>query len=44
MTIEGLDSLRSGYNLAKKFNIEAKIINNLYDIIYNGKEVKTILK
>ena len=44
MTIEGLDSLKSGYNLAKKFNIEANIINNLYDIIYNGKEVKTILK
>ena len=44
MTIEGLDSLKSGYKLAKKHNIEAKIINNLYDIIYNGKEVKTILK
>lgn len=44
MTIEGLDSLKSGYNLAKKYNIEAKIINNLYDIIYNGKDVKTILK
>ena len=44
MTIEGLDSLKSGYNLAKKYNIEAKIINNLYDIIYNGREVETILK
>ncbi|MBR2997496.1 MAG: NAD(P)H-dependent glycerol-3-phosphate dehydrogenase [Bacilli bacterium] len=44
MTIEGLDSLKSGYKLAKKYNIEAKIINNLYDIIYNEKDVKTILK
>ena len=43
MTIEGLDSLKSGYNLAKKYGIDAKIINNLYDIIYNNKEVKTIL-
>lgn len=43
MTIEGLDSLKSGYNLAKKNNIEAKIINNLYDIIYKGKDIKTIL-
>lgn len=43
MTIEGLDSLKSGYNLAKKYDIEAKIINNLYDIIYNGKDIKTIL-
>ena len=43
MTIEGLDSLKSGYNLAKKYNIEAKIINNLYDIIYNNKDIKTIL-
>ena len=43
MTIEGLDSLKSGYNLAKKYNIDAKIINNLYDIIYNGKDIKTIL-
>lgn len=43
MTIEGLDSLKSGYLLAKKYGIDAKIINNLYDIIYNNKEVKTIL-
>jgi glycerol-3-phosphate dehydrogenase (NAD(P)+) len=43
MTIEGLDSLKSGYNLAKKYNIDAKIIDNLYNIIYNGKDVKTIL-
>lgn len=43
MTIEGLDSLISGYKLAKKYNVEAKIINNLYDIIYNNKDVKTIL-
>ena len=43
MTIEGLDSLKSGHNLAKKYNIDAKIINNLYDIIYNGKDIKTIL-
>ena len=44
MTIEGLDSLKSGYNLSKKYNIDAKIIDNLYDIIYNEKDVKTILK
>lgn len=43
MTIEGLDSLKSGYNLAKKNNIEAKIIDNLYNIIYNNKDIKTIL-
>ena len=43
MTIEGLDSLKSGYNLAKKYNIEAKIIDNLYNIIYNNKDIKTIL-
>ncbi len=43
MTIEGLDSLKSGYLLAKKYNINAKIIDNLYNIIYNNKDVKTIL-
>jgi len=43
MTIEGLDSLKSGYSLAKKYNIEAKIIDNLYNIIYNNKDIKTIL-
>ena len=43
MTIEGLDSLKSGYILAKKYGTDAKIINNLYDIIYNNKDVKTIL-
>ena len=44
MTIEGLDSLKSGYNLAKKYNIDAKIIDNLYNIIYNNEDVKTILE
>ena len=43
MTIEGLDSLNSGYLLAKKYNVDAKIIFNLYDIIYNNRDVKTIL-
>ena len=43
MTIEGLDSLESGYYLCKKYDIDAIIINNLYDIIYNNKDVKTIL-
>ena len=43
MTIEGLDSLKSGYNLAKKYNIGAKIIDNLYNIIYKEKDIKTIL-
>ena len=43
MTIEGLDSLKSGYSLAKKYNIDAKIIDNLYNIIYNNKDIKTIL-
>lgn len=43
MTIEGLDSLKSGYSLSKKYNLDTKIIDNLYNIIYNNKDIKTIL-
>ncbi len=44
MTIEGLDSLKSGYNLSKKYNLDTKIIDSLYNIVYNKKDVKTVLK
>ena len=38
-----IKGLLDEYNLAKKYNIEAKIIDNLYNIIYNNKDIKTIL-
>ena len=44
MTIEGLDSLKSGYLLAKKYNVEANIIENLYNIVYGNGDVKKILE
>lgn len=34
---EGLYALKATYELAKKYNIPAPIINNLYDWVYNGR-------
>lgn len=43
MTIEGLNTLNSAYTIINKHNLDCKLISNLYDIIYNNKDVKTII-
>lgn len=42
-TIEGLNNLESAKNIIEKYKLDCKLINNLYDIIYNNKEIKKIL-
>ena len=43
MVIEGLDALKIAYNISQKCNINTKIINTLYDIIYNEKSKESII-
>lgn len=43
MTIEGLNTLDSAYKLIMKYNLDCPLITNLYNIIYNNKDVKTII-
>lgn len=43
MTIEGLDSLNNACYLINKYNLDCKLINNLYEIIYNNKDIHSII-
>lgn len=43
MVIEGLDALKIAYNISQKYNINTKIINTLYDIIYSEKNKESII-
>ncbi len=42
-TIEGLNNLKSVKVIINKYNIDCKLINSLYNIIYNDKDVKSLL-
>ena len=43
MVIEGLDALKIARDISQKYNINTKIINTLYDIIYNEKSKESII-
>ena len=43
MVIEGLDALKIAHDISQKYNINTKIINTLYDIIYNEKSKESII-
>ena len=40
MVVEGIEAVNGAYVLVQKFNIEAPIITEMYDIIHNGKTAK----
>ena len=37
MVVEGIYAVDGAYKLARKYNVETPIINEMYDIIHNGK-------
>ena len=43
MTIEGLDAVVNAYNLINEYEIDAPLISNLYKIIYNNKDINSII-
>lgn len=44
MVIEGLDALKVGYELSKKYNLNLNLINNLYKFIYEEKSISKFMK
>ncbi len=38
MVAEGVDTTRSAYELAQKHNVEMPIVNEMYEILFNGKD------
>ena len=43
MIIEGLDALKIAMSLSNKYNIDSKIIRQIYKIIYNKEDPETII-
>ncbi|MBQ9023627.1 MAG: NAD(P)H-dependent glycerol-3-phosphate dehydrogenase [Bacilli bacterium] len=43
MTIEGLDALNNAHYLIDKYNLDCPLITNLYEIIYNNKDIHSII-
>lgn len=42
-TIEGLDTVKDVKYIIDKYNLDCPLINNLYEIIYNNKDGKSII-
>jgi len=40
MVVEGIYTTEAAYNLAKKYNVEMPIVEELYKIVYEGKKAK----
>lgn len=40
MVVEGVNAIEGAYTLVKKHNVYAPIINEIYDVLHNGKSVK----
>ena len=43
MTIEGLEALNNACYLINKYNLDCPLIINLYEIIYNNKDINSII-
>lgn len=40
MTIESIDNINSAYELAKKYQVEMPIVENVYHVLYEGLDPK----
>ncbi|MFA7412035.1 MAG: NAD(P)H-dependent glycerol-3-phosphate dehydrogenase, partial [Tissierellaceae bacterium] len=40
MVVEGIKTTKSAYNLSKKYGIEMPITKEIYNVLYEGKDVK----
>ncbi|GEP19072.1 NAD(P)H-dependent glycerol-3-phosphate dehydrogenase [Pediococcus argentinicus] len=43
MVIEGVPSTKAAYELAQQKNISMPITESIYDVLYNGKDVKSVV-
>jgi glycerol-3-phosphate dehydrogenase (NAD(P)+) len=44
MTIESLDNIDVAYKLSKKYEVEMPIVNAVYDVLYNGLDVRNAVE
>ncbi len=44
MVVEGVTTTKSAYELSKKYNVDMPITREVYEIIYNGKSPKDVVK
>jgi glycerol-3-phosphate dehydrogenase (NAD(P)+) len=44
MVAEGVTTLKEAIGLKEKFNLDLPLVTGLYDILFNGKDVKEILR
>ena len=41
MVVEGVHTAKAAYNLGEKYNVEMPIVNEAYNILFNGKSAKS---
>ncbi len=41
MTVEGVNTAKAAYGMAKKYNVEMPIVNEAYNILYNGADARS---
>jgi len=44
MVVEGVTTTKSAYELSKKYNVDMPITREVYEIIYNGKSPKEVVR
>ena len=44
MVIEGIPTTKAAYELAQQKNIDMPITNAIYDVLYNDKDIKNVIK
>ena len=40
MVIESVDNIQTAYELKKKYNVEMPIVEEVYNVLYNGENPK----
>ena len=40
MVIESVDNIQAAYELKKKYNVEMPIVEEVYNVLYNGENPK----
>ena len=43
-TIEGLETIKDAKYIIDKYNLDCELISNLYEVIYNNKDINSIIK
>ena len=44
MVVEGVHTARAAYELSRKYNVQMPIVNEAYEILFNGKNPRQAVK